>query len=753
MKKEIFSALLISSVLIIIGYYANFLTKISFAVWNSWNNCQPTCKSGEVCQFIGARWQCVSGARCSSNADCAIGYVCFNGRCTNPDTPGIPPTSTSSTTSTSPNNTNLVNDWQVLCGKGEEPPNNWNQIPIDEVRNFYGENIFNNIRNLACSGVNPRLIGLLDRWTGEIHFEYKLPGGPTGNQNTWVYDLATGQVYWVGPAPMPFSPEEALRRIRNYMQNSGISTSTEGFENNEDGEDETIITNFEEQFRQLLINFISLLINQIGSSTINFSSGTPQVFVNFLRNLISYLQNNRLIFPTFFISPITTTSITTTPITTTSPPSITTPSPIATTTPTFTLASQSFTEPFRFLKIETTKQGWISWREIEAYDENGNKVIPVSVNALNGGWQPLNSGPEKAIDGNLHTAWNSGETNPSCYPNYGPNCPESTRQAWFIIDYGSPKRIVKIRLLPNGDAYTQTDKYYISNDNLSYKYINEFSGIVRDNRWIEFPFPTTDIPRPTVNLTVNGRKEVEIRPGEMVFFEWSSTNAFGMFGSYSVRFDSSLPGTTLNNRTTTCVYYAFSGFDPFGINRHPYRSFQGFIPLQTVNEFKMNPIILNSLLQRLGQAVYYECHPKSVFTFTLRAVSQYDPNKFAEDRVVVKVRGLPTNSWGRLINFESNKRVAWVKPGGVATTTIMFFDSSYQPRINVLSVPQGVNVSIGPWRLEEVPPNVSYVRVPQKALSDITINVGENVRPGLYIIKFQAEPELVSDFALLVVED
>lgn len=216
-KKTFFYFNLI--IFILIFYLINFdnIPK----VFGQWNNCSPQCQSGESCVFMGARWQCVAGATCSSNSDCATGFVCLNGHCTNKDAPGVQNSVIQNYESENRNENQNLNDWSGSCDG--EPSLLWKNIPIEEVKKLYGDTIVNNIKKMACS-VSPSQIRELDRWTGGIHFEYRLPSGiPTGNANIWIYDLATGQVSWSGPGPAPFSAEEAIRRIRNYLGGSSPS--------------------------------------------------------------------------------------------------------------------------------------------------------------------------------------------------------------------------------------------------------------------------------------------------------------------------------------------------------------------------------------------------------------------------------------------------------------------------------------------------------------------------------------------------
>lgn len=58
-------------------------------------------------------------------------------------------------------------------------------------------------------GVSPENIRELDAWMGAVHFEYELPGGPTGNVNVWVLDQATNTWRYVLPNGQRLTVEEA----------------------------------------------------------------------------------------------------------------------------------------------------------------------------------------------------------------------------------------------------------------------------------------------------------------------------------------------------------------------------------------------------------------------------------------------------------------------------------------------------------------------------------------------------------------
>lgn len=43
--------------------------------------CNPRCTGDKVCNFVGSNWQCIDGATCTTNAQCASGRACVGGSC------------------------------------------------------------------------------------------------------------------------------------------------------------------------------------------------------------------------------------------------------------------------------------------------------------------------------------------------------------------------------------------------------------------------------------------------------------------------------------------------------------------------------------------------------------------------------------------------------------------------------------------------------------------------------------------------
>jgi hypothetical protein len=463
------------------------------------------------------------------------------------------------------------------------------------------------------------------------------------------------------------------------------------------------------------LNRINSVLQSIPNLNPDIQSNITQLIqrlINFLRDLLNNLINQ---------SNQPGGGSTSTPITSTS-------------TPTSTLGQ------FRYLKIDATKvASWVAFREIEVYDQNGQKINLVNAKGSSGSWVPQNSGPEKAIDGNPNTAWNAGETNPECMVNYGPSCPNSSRNAWIVVDLGSSKQVSKIRVLEMGDQTSSTLKFYVSNDDRSYNYVGEFSGAVRDNTWIEYP-PPQSTQQLSVSLTVNGRKEVEIWPGEIAIIEWSATGTGGTFYSFSLEEDSSLPGYEFTNpvNRSYCGSVVVNEF----VSQQIFPNFkQGLLPLRGKRPIKIS-----------GES---GCFYKTKLTFKYKIVDLYNPNRFAEDSIVIKIKGLPRpfndgvlGEIVRDLDREPNP-IAIPLPGRMYYFRLSS-DPQYTPSIKALNAPQDIEVSLGNWYYTR-----DIYQRPLRAFLPITIKIKENARPGDYIIRFQSENETNSfvDFFIKVVEE
>jgi hypothetical protein len=414
----------LSLFIFIVSFFVFFLNNQALA--GDWSSCNPQCGDGEACVFEGARWQCVQGASCLSNSGCAAGYICLNGRCTNSDNPKAS-NSISQTTSPSPTSPNSQdNDWSGLCPEGVEPSLAWKNIPIEEVRKQYGDVIFQNIKRMACS-MPPTQITALDPWTGEIHFEYKLLY-PTGNQNIWVYDPSTNSVSWSGPLPAPLSATEALNRIKKYISSSlQYSTSTSGSgstrppissgnlntgvgigsnnrqffsSTNTDSYQGPIVLGFENPNRILNPNILNNSNNNLSNNQINTSSNQintqPPNFSIFnnvisqLNSILSQISNLPTSTQNLIISGIEQVISLIRQVlsniinTTTTLPTTTTSTSTSISTPVISSNKSvkgDFSSQMRYIKDDISISGWVAFREMEFYDENNQKIIPVNATA------------------------------------------------------------------------------------------------------------------------------------------------------------------------------------------------------------------------------------------------------------------------------------------------------------------------------------------------------------------------------------
>lgn len=154
---------------------------------------------------------------------------------------------------------------------------------------------------------------------------------------------------------------------------------------------------------------------------------------------------------------------------------------------------------FRFMKISTVENGWVSWREVEAYEKKTNpnetvseskiNILPskIKANSFVFSGNPADVTPSKAVDGNIETAWNAGETNLACRVPGAKGCPGAVREADFIVDFGKIKNISKIRLIENGDTITEVVKVYVSNNGKDFTELTTFTAPTADRQVLEFP--------------------------------------------------------------------------------------------------------------------------------------------------------------------------------------------------------------------------------------------------------------------------
>lgn len=197
----------------------------------------------------------------------------------------------------------------------------------------------------------------------------------------------------------------------------------------------------------------------------------------------------------------------------------------------------------RYLKIDSSSNSWISWREIEVYDGSGSKIIPTSITAsctlCNYPGNPATTSPDKVYDGDLDSVWNAGETAPGCnwlVPDK--HCPggSATRVAWIQLDLGSVKNVSRVKLMTDNypNPASATHKVLIGSNGDNFTEVARFSGNVFANRWLEYPY----LVRPaTALLTFNGTKNLTIKPGilsggEGALARWSGTG--GDYADFTV---------------------------------------------------------------------------------------------------------------------------------------------------------------------------------------------------------------------------
>jgi hypothetical protein len=160
------------------------------------------------------------------------------------------------------------------------------------------------------------------------------------------------------------------------------------------------------------------------------------------------------------------------------------------------------TTALRYLKVNTAiSRSWVAWREIEAYDAGGNKIVPADVTAQYT-WRGYPSdgqehGPKLATDGNVNTVWNAGETASNCnWFGTGATdrigCAQGNQSAWIQLDFGSVKNVSKIRLLTENtpNPASATHQLLISSDGQAYTTLHEFKGDIKSNTWLVYPEST-----------------------------------------------------------------------------------------------------------------------------------------------------------------------------------------------------------------------------------------------------------------------
>lgn len=277
---------------------------------------------------------------------------------------------------------------------------------------------------------------------------------------------------------------------------------------------------------------------------------------------------------------------------------------------------------FRYLRVETTENGWVSWREIEIYDPQGEKVRPASARAsavYNG--RDFNPNPtppqvpENVYDGNIHTPWNAGETNPNCNRGvYGPSCPTSSRSAWIELDLGEVKNVSQLRLMQSGNSTSEISKLTVSNDGSNYRNVTEFRAPMRDQEWLQYPAPAY-AGEPNLTFRANGKREITVKAGDSVKYTWGAQNADYLQYSVARNRDDSL------GKPSSDSSFCQQSIIIESVTPDPFSSFAGIIPASGDKSLSTGD----------------NCSVGMIYTFTLKAYQRY-ADKFVEEIVVVRVK-------------------------------------------------------------------------------------------------------------------
>ncbi|MDP3741048.1 MAG: pilin [bacterium] len=248
---------------------------------------------------------------------------------------------------------------------------------------------------------------------------------------------------------------------------------------------------------------------------------------------------------------------------------------------------------YRYIKISSRKSGWISWREIEAYNTAGVKITPVSAQ-VSCDWCNTNYikgardiGAIGLYDGNYETVWNAGETCEELQYFEGLanpwSCPfTSLRAAWAVVDYGSSQNFSRVRFKHNGGVgtlafvhdYYEADQVLVSNDGVTFRPVYQFNAppAIQDHQWLEYNFSHQFAGDPTARITVNGQRSVTINPifsrdtdgSTLVNYPaydiaWSSSNADNV--SYTASYQQTSPA--FSNDCVTIQSQEWKFLDPF----------------------------------------------------------------------------------------------------------------------------------------------------------------------------------------------
>jgi hypothetical protein len=284
-------------------------------------------------------------------------------------------------------------------------------------------------------------------------------------------------------------------------------------------------------------------------------------------------------------------------------------------TPIESVPVETFTIPgsFRYLRILTTERGWISWREVEVYDKDGNK-IPLTESQVSASASYPTDPPKNAVDNNISTGWNSGEVNilsadcSNCY----------IRTAWFKVDLGSVKEVSKVKMLEVGDMDNEVNKIQASNDGINFYTIVEIKGPFRDWEWIEYPYKVWEAG-PSITFTVNGSDSANHVTAEGLIYKWEAKNADYVVEEVTYSNDSSI----LFKRPSVC--------DSFG---NVTRFFNPFDVLWESSWYKVIPH--KGAIYKVPSEV---CTFGYLWTIKLNAVQRANTPKVASKTITIRTLG------------------------------------------------------------------------------------------------------------------
>ncbi|MDE2312456.1 MAG: hypothetical protein KGJ93_05235, partial [Patescibacteria group bacterium] len=216
---------------------------------------------------------------------------------------------------------------------------------------------------------------------------------------------------------------------------------------------------------------------------------------------------------------------------------------------------------YRYVKVQESDAGGspyvttYGFREIQSYDGSGNLLTPVSCSAdpadIGG---PGTTNCQYTYDNN--TATHSSVGIFYIYDTYSGWIPYDKYSGYVVLDYGSPKSLSQIKLLP----YSSLTKsvIYVSNDGTNWTVVNTFNNLL-DSTWYPTNVGFLPYSQSGQNVTFSFSGTVGASAvGSNVPFSWqmqqTGVGYFGQKCSTNVTVNS-LPSTISLNPT----YFLFAG--------------------------------------------------------------------------------------------------------------------------------------------------------------------------------------------------